>query len=108
VNRKKVERLYRLEGLTVRTRKRKRVALVPRQTKPKAERFNERWSMDFTHDATADGRAFRTLNIGDDWCRECLAILVARSILGDQVAAILEQMAEQRGLPQAIAGRARL
>lgn len=58
--------------------------------------------MDFTHDATADGRAFRTLNIVDDWSRECLAISVARSIRGDQVAAVLERLGEQRGLPQAI------
>lgn len=102
VNHKKVERLYRLEGLTVRKRKRKRVALVPRQVRPKAERVNERWSMDFTHDATADGRSFRTLNVVDDWSRECLAISVARSIRGDQVAEVLERLGEQRGLPEAI------
>lgn len=102
VNHKRVERLYRLEGLTVRRRKRKRVAGVLRQTRPQAERVNQRWSMDFTHDATADGRAFRTLNIVDDFSRECPAIAVARSISGARVVDVLERLADQRGLPQGI------
>ena len=102
VNHKRIERLYRLEGLAVRRRRRKRVAAVSREARPLPTGVNERWSMDFTHDATAEGRAFRTLNIVDDWSRECIAIDVARSIPGERVAAVLGRLARQRGLPKAI------
>jgi len=102
VNHKRVERLYRLEGLAVRRRKRKRVAMVPREARPKAERVNQRWSMDFTHDATADGRSFRTLNVVDDFSRECLSITVARSISGHGVVDTLDMLLTKRGRPGGI------
>ncbi len=68
VNHKLVLRLYREEGLAVRRRAKKRVAVlrVPRSTPIVA---NERWSMDFVSDALADGRAIRCLTIVDDCTR---------------------------------------
>jgi putative transposase len=76
-----VYRLYRAEGLTVRRRIRKRIS---------ASRPDQRWSMDFVSDALADGRVFRTLNVIDDYSRECVAIEVDTSLGGVRVARVLE------------------
>lgn len=101
VNHKKIYRLYREEGLMVRKRARKR--LVRRAEKPVLpSRPNERWSMDFVSDQLADGRRFRTFNVVDDCSRECLAILVERSISGEYVARVLTQIVRRRGRPQVL------
>ena len=77
-----MQRLYREESLSIRRKKRKRVAQVPREPKPTPIRVNERWSMDFMQDTLVSGRCFRTLNVVDDLSREALAIEVAKSIPG--------------------------
>lgn len=101
VNNKKIYRLYREEGLTVRKRARKR--LVRRAEKPLLpSRPNERWSMDFVSDQLADGRRFRTFNVVDDCSRECLAIQVERSISGEYVARVLTQIVRRRGRPRVL------
>ncbi len=102
VNHKKVHRLYKLEGLQVRRRRRKRVVAGKRVPLVTARRANERWSMDFTHDTLANGRAFRTLNIVDDHTRECPVLEVDHSLPGQRVVRVLERLAETRGLPQTI------
>jgi len=102
VNHKKVYRLYRDEGLAVRRKRRKRVALGRRVMLAPATRRNERWSMDFVGDSTADGRVFRTLNIVDDFTRECPAIVVDTSLPGVRVVRELEQLSETHGLPEVI------
>ena len=103
VNHKRVYRLYREEGLQVRRRKRKRVAWPRSQKAQVPTRPNQRWSMDFVHDATAGGRVFRTLNVVDDFTRECLAIEVDTSLPGLRVARVLNRLAIERGgLPQEI------
>ena len=58
--------------------------------------------MDFTLDTLADGRAFRTLNIVDDFTRECVAIEVDRSLPGLRVARVLDRLQAAGGLPQTI------
>jgi len=58
--------------------------------------------MDFTLDTLADGRAFRTLNIVDDYTRECVAIEVDRSLPGLRVTRVLERLRATVGLPQSI------
>src|SRR6266568_4867438 len=73
VNHKRVYRLYREEGLAVRRRQRKRIGVAERQPLVIPTRPNERWSMDFISDALSEGRKFRSLNIVDDFNRECLA-----------------------------------
>ena len=100
VNHKRVYRLYREEGLGVRQRKRKRIGAVERQALAIPVRPNERWSMDFISDALSEGRKFRSLNIVDDFNRECLAAEVDTSITGTRVVRVLERLREQRGLPQ--------
>jgi putative transposase len=101
VNWKRVYRVYREEGLTVRRRRRKRVA-VPREPMPMPQQMNQRWSMDFVHDMLQNGRRIRMLNVVDDRTRECLAIETDTSLPGTRVIAVLERLAELRGLPRAI------
>ena len=102
VNRKRVYRLYRDAGLAVRRRKRKRIGLVERKPLPKPQAANLSWSMDFVSDGLADGRRIRCLNIVDDCTRECLAIEVDTSITGTRVKAVMQRLADTRGLPRSI------
>ncbi len=102
VNHKRVYRLYRQEGLGVRRRKRKRMGAVERQPLAIPTRPNERWSMDFVSDALGEGRKFRSLNIVDDFNRECLAAEVDTSIPGARVVCVLERLGELRGSPEVL------
>lgn len=102
VNHKRVYRLYRLDGLQVRRKKRKRIARRRRRDIVTPARPNERWSMDFMCDQLADGRRFRTLNVVDDFTREALAIEVGTSLSGAVVARTLERLVRERGKPQSI------
>lgn len=102
VNRKKVYRLYRTEGLAVRSKKRKRVAASVRVRAAEPSGQNQRWSVDFTLDCLSDGRRFRTLNVVDDYSRECLAIEVDFSLPGERVVRVLDRLIETRCVPQTI------
>lgn len=101
VNRKLVQRLYCEEGLVVRRRKRKRVA-VPRTPLPVPTRANEQWSMDFVSDALGNGRKIRALTLVDTFTRECPVIEVDFSLPGERVVRVLERLARTRGLPTSI------
>jgi putative transposase len=101
VNHKKVERLYRDEGLTVRRRRHKRVTR-PRVEMPTPECANEQWSMDFMRDQLAGGRVFLVLTIVDHYTRESPAIEVDLSLPGARVAQVLDRLAGRRGLPRSI------
>ena len=102
VNPKRVYRLYREEGLAVRRRKRKRVAVAARVPLELPRRTNQVWTMDFTQDALARGRKFRTLNLMDGYTREALAIEVDTSLPGARVVRVLEQLRQRRGVPERI------
>jgi putative transposase len=102
INHKRVYRLYRMEGLSVRRKKRKRIAGYARKPLPIGTGPNQRWSMDFMCDQLADGRSFRTLNIVDDFTRESLAIEVDASLCGQRVTRVLDRLIESRGVPQSI------
>ena len=102
VNHKRVHRMYRREGLMVRRRLRKRIAAGKRVPLPLPGRVNERWSLDFMSDQLADGRVFRTLNIVDDFTRECRAIEVDTSLSGHRVARVLDALCRKHGRPQTI------
>ena len=101
INRKRVQRLWREEGLRVPQRKRKRRRLgdstVPAK-RLRAERPNHVWAFDFQFDQTADGRALKLMNIVDEFTRESLVMLVARSIDADTVVATLERLCGERGV----------
>ena len=100
VNWKRVYRVYREEGLAVR-RRRKREA-EPRLPRPTPHGPNERWSMDFVHDALHDGRRIRLLTVVGDATRECLAIEPDTSLPGLRVIDVLDRLADHRGLPRTI------
>ncbi len=63
---------------------------------------NQLWTMDFTHDNLASGRKFRTLNLMDGYTRESPRIEVDTSLPGLRVVRVLEEVARERGYPQAI------
>jgi putative transposase len=61
-----------------------------------------RWAMDFVHDQTASGTTFRVLTGIDVFSRECVALVARRQFRGDDVAAVLTPLLEQRGRPTTI------
>jgi hypothetical protein len=83
-NVKRVYRLYREEGLSLRLKRpRRNKAAKLRQPKQLAFAVNEIWSMDFVADALFDGRKLRMLTVVDCYTRECLAIDVGQSLKGE-------------------------
>lgn len=99
INRKKTQRIYREEGLTVRRRRSRRRAVGTRAPAPVLALPNQRWSLDFVHDQMASGRRFRVLNVVDDVTRECLAAVPDTSISGRRVVRELTELIGQRGKP---------
>lgn len=103
INHKRVHRLYRLEGLQVRMRVRRRKRLsLHRGPAPAPRRNNERWSMDFVHDQLLDGRPVRALTVIDQWSRECVMVEPGFRMTGEIVAALLEAVSQKRTLPRSI------
>ena len=102
VNHKRVERLYAEAGLQVRRRRRKKVPVGDRQPLGRPQKADQVWSMDFVFDRTADGRVLKCLTVVDDATHESVAIVPERSISGHALTRILDRLAVQRGLPQAI------
>lgn len=102
-NHKRVHRLYKAEGLSLRhCRPRRSRSGRRRQPRQEAWAPNELWGMDFVSDALYDGRRFRALTIVDHYTHECLGIVVDQSLRGEHVAAAMTQLASQRGRPTAI------
>lgn len=99
INRKKTQRLYREEGLTVRRRKGRKRAVGARMPPPVLALPNQRWSLDFVHDQLVTGRRFRVLNVVDDVTRECLRAVPDTSISGRRVVRELTDLIAQRGKP---------
>ena len=101
-NHKRVYRLYREEGLAMRIRLRRRIRWRGVAANPAATRRNQRWSMDFVSDCVSSGKVIRMLTIVDDCTRECPAIEVDTSLGGMRVRRVLDRIASERGLPEAI------
>ena len=100
VNHKRVYRLYRLAGLSLRLKTRKKRVSGLRGPKPVATRPNECWSMDFMADRLADGRRFRVLTLVDNVSRVSPAIVVDSSLTGERVVEVLDQLAANGQRPQ--------
>jgi len=103
VNAKRVYRLYREEGLSLRLKRPKKRVSVPRVTPPPAARPNERWSIDFLRDSLADGRAFRIFTVVDNVSKVSPAIEAAFSIKGEAVVAVLDRLKATVGVPKRLA-----
>jgi putative transposase len=103
VGKKRVYRLYSLEGLQLRmkVRRRKRIALL-RGKPQKPTGPNQHWSMDFVHDQMLDGRAFRILTVIDQWSRESVCLEANFRLTGRCVGQALDRTALCRGWPKAI------
>jgi putative transposase len=102
VNHKRVERLWRQEGLKVPPKqpKRKRVWLADGSCVRLRPAYRDHvWSYDFVADRTSDGRAIRMLTLIDEHSRECLAIDVARSLKSEDVLERLSDLFVRRGVP---------
>lgn len=99
VNHKRVERLYRAEGLAVRGRRRKARVRIPRGRPPAPHGANEQWALDFLEDALASGRKMRLLSIIDVFTREALALEVDTSLPGRAVVRVLDRLGTERPLP---------
>jgi putative transposase len=103
LNHKRIYRLYREEGLSIRTKtpKRKR-AWRYRSDRPKIAAVNHCWAMDFMSDALFNGRPFRLLTVVDCHTRESLAIVPRTNFRAFQVVEVLERLARERGKPKTI------
>jgi putative transposase len=105
VNHKRVERIWRKEGLKVPKKQHKRSRLWLNDgscIRLRPEYKDHVWSYDFVMARTADGRAFRILTMIDEYTRECLAMLVARHITSQDVIDQLLQLFVLRGIPEHI------
>lgn len=102
VNFKRVERLWRREGLKVPQKQPKRKRLWFNDgscIRLRAEHPNHVWSYDFVEDRTHDGRKYRMLNIIDEFTRECLAIRINRKLKSTDVIDVLADLFTLRGVP---------
>ena len=102
VNHKKVERIYGEERLSLRVRKRRKFASVPRIPLPKPDQPGKVYAMDFVHDRLASGRRFKCLTMTDPCSKEAPVIEVDFSIPGLRVCRILDRIFANRPLPEAI------
>jgi putative transposase len=100
VNRKRVQRLWREEGLRVTLRRRKRqrlgVSTVPAK-RLTAGQPDHVWAIDFQFDQTADGRILKLLHVVDEFTREALAVECDRRIDADRTVAVLDRLVAARG-----------
>jgi transposase InsO family protein len=105
VNRKRVERIWRQQGLRVPKKQPKRGRLWLNDgscVRLRAERKDHVWAYDFVQARTHDGRSFRMLTVVDEFTRECLAVDVARSLKSDDVLERLSWLFVTRGVPEHI------
>lgn len=103
VNAKRIYRLYRDEGLIVRTKQRRKMARRRPVSSGIAARPNQCWSMDFVSDKLADGRSIRILTVVDQFTRECVGLKADRSMSGMKVAEALAEAKQERArLPESI------
>ena len=102
VNRKRVHRLWKQAGLQVPKKQHKRRRLGMSENgcvRLKANSANHVWSLDFLFDTTEDGRQLKFMPIIDEYTRECLSIIVGRSINSARVIKELERLYSLRGCP---------
>lgn len=94
-NHKRVYRLYKLEGLNLRTKRiRRSRAGLHRENFPQASQINQCWSMDFVSDQLYNGQKFRALTIVDNCSRRCVAIEIGQSMKGMDVVNTLQSICE--------------
>ena len=104
VNHKKIQRLWREEGLRVpQRRRRKRVGTSTAPDRPTADAPNRVWAVDFWFDSTTDGRPIKLVSIIDEHTRECLGGLVEYRVTAETLIDELDRLALTRGYPAVLA-----
>ena len=101
VNHKRLFRVYRQAGLSVKRTRRKKLLRVG-VAQPALSQPNQEWSLDFVCDALGTGRAVRVLSIVDNFTRECLALETDTSFASLRVTRVLDDVIAQRGVPKAL------
>jgi putative transposase len=99
VGHERVFRIYREEDLTVRTKRRRKLAAQTRAQPPLPQAPNERWAIDFVSDAMADGRKFRVLTVVDLFSRECQGLFAAVSFDSEATTLALDRAIGRRKPP---------
>ena len=102
VNRKRIWRLWRQEGLKVPRKQRKKRRLGSSANscaRRPAEHKGHVWAWDFLHDRTSDGRPLKWFTLVDEYTRECLALEVERGMTARAVSAVLAGVVRERGVP---------
>ena len=103
VNRKRVRRIYRLDGLQLRMRVRRRKYLaLHRGPAPVPVGPTERWSMDSAHDTLTDGRPFRILTVVDNWSRHSPVLEAGFRMTGETVGQVLDRVLDTPAVPRSI------
>jgi len=101
VNHKRLFRVYREAGLSVKRTRRKKLVRTG-VSQPVLTAPNEEWSLDFVSDALADGRSLRILTVVDNFTRECVALEADTSFSGERVTRVLDRAIDRRGRPAVI------
>ena len=101
-NHKRIRRVYRALALHLKKKPKRRLPARPAQALGEPGQANQTWSLDFMSHSLANGRAFRTLNVIDDFNREALWIEVDTSLPAERVVRVLEQLLKWRGKPTCI------
>jgi transposase InsO family protein len=102
VNYKRVERIYGLEKLHIRRRRRKKIPVTERQPLIRPAKANELWSIDFVFDRVASGRVLKCLTVVDDATHEAVAVVPEHAIGGEHLIRIMDGICSQRGTPAMI------
>ena len=102
VNHKRVFRLYRAAGLSVKRRQRKRLLRVGSKMPEPITKTNQQWGIDFVHDVLATGRKFRILSVVDACSRECAKLEVDTAFPSRRVTRTLDEVIAARGKPASI------
>ncbi len=95
-------RIYRALQLQVRPRKKRKVNYVRGTSVQPVTKPNERWWIDFMHDRLANGRTYRSLNVCDDFTKECLALGLSHSFGSADVIRVFEALTFERSLPSSV------
>lgn len=101
VNHKKLYRIYRAAGLSIRRKRRKHCVRVGQPLRVRTA-ANQEWALDFAHDAVDCGRTIRVLSVVDAYTRECLALEGDTSFASRRVTRVLDAIVAERGQPKAI------
>lgn len=103
INRKKVQRLWREEGLTLKqVRRRRREGTTTTDLPVRACKRNHVWSVDFQFHVTEDGRPFKIVSMIDEYTRESLLDVVERKVNASQLCGALTRVFQQRGVPEVL------